>query len=76
MLSDLFSPDDVHALSAINATEQEQATEDLDSYEADYLDISFGEDEDDTAVASKVLVAHYVETRVLINVINIMKKLN
>ena len=70
MLSDLFSPDDVHALPAINTTEQEQGTEDEESYEADFLDISFGEDEeDDTAVASKVLVAYYVETRVLMNIV-------
>ena len=70
LLSDLFSPDDVHALPAINTTEQEQGTEDEESYEADFLDISFGDDEeDDTAVASKVLVAHYVETRVLISTV-------
>ena len=70
LLSDLFSPDDVHALPAINTTEQEQGTEDEESYEADFLDISFGEDEeDDTAVASKVLVAHYVETRVLMSTV-------
>lgn len=70
LLSDLFSPDDVHALPAINTTEQEQGTEDEESYEADFLDISFGDDEeDDTAVASKVLVVHYVETRVLISTV-------
>ena len=50
--------------------EQEQGTEDEESYEADFLDISFGDDEeDDTAVASKVRVAHYVETRVLISTV-------
>ena len=70
LLSDLFSPDDVHALPAINTTEQEQGTEDEESYEADFLDISFGDDEeDDTAVASKVRVAHFVETRVLISTV-------
>jgi len=57
LLSDLYSPDDVHALPAINTTDQQEATEEEDSYddEANSSDpLSCGNEEGDTMMALKV----------------------
>lgn len=55
MLSELYAPDEVHALPAINTTDEEQGTDEDDNYDdqakpPDPLSVE-GED---TAVASKV----------------------
>jgi len=58
LLSDLYSPDDVHALPAINTTDQQEATEEEDSYddEANSSDpLSCGNEEGDTMMALKSL---------------------
>lgn len=57
LLSDLYSPDDIHALPAINTTDEQQANEEEESYddevEPDLL--SGGVEGDNTAVALKSL---------------------
>ena len=64
MLSDLYSPDDIHALPAINTTDEQQANEEEESYddevEPDLL--SGGVEGDNTAVALKVPVAEQIKT--------------
>lgn len=60
MLSDLYSPDDVHALPAINTTDQ-QETEEEESYddEDDSTNpLPGGDEAEDTAVALKVPCAN------------------
>ena len=55
LLSDLYSPDDVHALPAINTTDQQQADDKEESYyEANSYDDFCAENEGDTAMALKV----------------------
>lgn len=56
MLSDLYSPDDLHALPAINTTDQQQADDNEErDYEANsYPDDFCGENEGDTSRALKV----------------------
>ena len=63
MLSELYSPDDVHALPAINTNDPRQEAEEEDSYDDDEDDdetnstddpLSAGHEGEDTTVASKV----------------------
>ena len=65
MLSDLYSPDDVHALPAINTTDEQQANEEEESYDDEAepsVLLSGGVEGDNTAVALKVPVAEQIET--------------
>lgn len=57
-MSDLYSPDDLHALPAINTTDEQQADEDEETgYEANsYSDDYSVENEGDTSRALKVRI--------------------
>lgn len=55
MLSDLYSPDDVHALPAINPTDQQQADDNEEPAHEENSSGDFAdENQADTAMASKV----------------------
>ena len=56
LLSDLYSPDDLHALPAINTTDKQQVDDNEETgYEANsYSDDFCGENEGDTSRALKV----------------------